>query len=209
MLEHFLIVWFVDALLALDRFAQRRLRSGVPRIDELWEDAQRVLNWQDITIRPRRSWAVATALGGLVGCLCPCGLFFYTIDRPDQQFRPLPWYTQVVLLGTALVGPASAILLISHWLRGGEMILRADGVLLRYRRDRVYCPWAVFSGPWRAVAAEQQILGRADLAGRRRGGLSQPRRNGRRHWSRGRDASAPRSAGRTGRAGRPVPGPPR
>jgi len=34
-----------------------------------------------------------------------------------------------------------------HFLRGGELVLRAEGVVLRHRRTMVYCPWALFAAP--------------------------------------------------------------
>jgi hypothetical protein len=161
MIEHFLILRLVDTLLELDRFFQRGVRSGVPGIEQLLQDPQGLLMWEEIVIRPRRSYAVATVLGSLVGCLCPCGFLFYNLDQPGHQFGgPAPWHTQVLLLTTVLLGPLTMIVLLSHWLRGGEMVLRVNGVVLRYRKDRVFCPWALFQAPgepWKR-SAERLVL---------------------------------------------------
>jgi hypothetical protein len=152
---HFWVALFADTVLALDRRLQRRLESVIPHLAELQNYPQERLKQQDVLIRSRRRYAVATVLGGAVGFLIPCGFVFYRLDHPRPQMGPLP--EAILVLASFLAGPLIAILWLSHWLRGGEMVLRPVGVVLRYRRDRVFCSWAVFQN---AVKAQQL---RADL----------------------------------------------
>jgi hypothetical protein len=138
------VVLFADTLLALDRLLQKRLESAIPDLAELENRPHERLKRQEVIIRPRRRYAMATVLGGVVGFLFPCGLAVYGLDQAQQRMAPLPLPEAISLCAAFLALPVIAIFFFSHWLRGGEMILRPAGVVLRYRRDRVFCPWTVF-----------------------------------------------------------------
>jgi hypothetical protein len=149
---HFWVVLFADTLLALDRLFQRRIQSIVPHYQELWDDPAGFLARQQVVIRPRRRYAVATVLGGSVGFLFPCAFALARLDHP--RVGPVPWYEPALSIAFVIGAPLIGIGLFWHWLRGGEMVLRAEGVVLRYRADRVLCPWAVFE-----IHGEAQPLG--------------------------------------------------
>jgi hypothetical protein len=140
----YLVVLVIDAVLAIDRLFRRRLQSVVSEFDELWNEPKSLLERREIMIGPRRPYAVATVLGGMIGLLLPCGLMFYLFDHPLPRFGPALIVVRISFLAALLGAPLMAIGLFCHWLRGGEMVLRVEGVLLRYRKDCLFYPWAVF-----------------------------------------------------------------
>jgi hypothetical protein len=148
--EH-IIVLFADTLLAIDRFLQQRLRNAVVDFDELWTDPAGRLAREEVVIGPLRRYAVATALGTFAGLLLPCGLVFQSLDQPHARPGPPALAEQVLLVAGVCVPPLLGIGLFWHWLRGGEMVLRRDGVVLRFRSNLVFCPWELFQAdgdPW-------------------------------------------------------------
>ncbi len=142
MVEHLLFAVAVDIILAIDRFFQRRLRSAVPDHDELWNESETLLERQDVVIGPMRCYAQAVVLGLLCGFALSCGWVFYRIDKP--MVGDAARIDRVLLLGAVFVVPLLGIGFFWHWLRGGVMVLRRHGVVLRYRNQRVYCDWSVF-----------------------------------------------------------------
>jgi hypothetical protein len=144
------IVLLADTLLALDRLLQRPLESVLPDLAELQNHPRERLKQQEVLIRPRRRYAVATVLGAAVGFVFPCGFALYRLDQPQPPMGPPPLLEPVLFIASLLTMPLLAILFFSHWLRGAEMVLRPVGVVLRYRRDRVFCPWSVFQNAAKA-----------------------------------------------------------
>src|SRR5438552_1621094 len=146
------IIGLVDTVLAIDRLWRTRLRSILPDTDELWTDPQGRLARQPIVIGPRRRYAVATVMGLFVGCIVCCGILGYWDEYPGRVQRLAPRTKVVLMLGVPVVVSLIVAGFISHLLRGGELILRPAGLVLRYRKDRVFCPWALYQEPrgsWR------------------------------------------------------------
>src|SRR5262245_6759547 len=151
-----LVLYFVDALLGIDRLLQKLLTAKAPNIEELWESPARVLERGEIRFGPFRRYAVSIVLGGFAGFLLSCPLYFALIEdrRPDAGPPPLPVaiFRFAGMLTGCLAGAALGAAAVCYLTRGGEMVLRPLGVVLRYRGDRVFCPWAVFGGvgePWK------------------------------------------------------------
>jgi hypothetical protein len=146
--EHLFLLLFVDGLLALDRFLQKRSRRAIPDFDALWDNPAAELADREVVIGPLRRYAVSTVLGIVAGFAISCGFALNDLDRRGPRPAAPPPAHEVAL---ALVGffapPVIAVGLFLHFLRGGELVLRADGVVLRYRRTLVYCPWALFAAP--------------------------------------------------------------
>ncbi|HKI31060.1 MAG TPA: hypothetical protein VKA46_04285 [Gemmataceae bacterium] len=146
-MEHLLILLFIDLVVAIDRGLQKPLRSMVPSDDPLWYDPEGRLAREEVVIGPRRSYAVSAVLGVLVGCVFSCGFAFYQLEHPRAQRGPLPWPELVLFVAALLLPPVLGFGLFWHWLRGGRLVLRPTGVLFGYRKDRVFCPWALFQVP--------------------------------------------------------------
>ncbi len=140
-MEH-LLLFVVDSVVVIDRRFRKRLRSVVPDLEELLQDPAGFLERQSVTIGPWRRYLAATILGIMTGLLLSCGFTFYRLDHPRPQGGPLPWGERVLFLTSLGVSPLLCIAFFSHWLRGGVMILRSAGVVLRYRNVSVFIPWA-------------------------------------------------------------------
>src|SRR5262249_13571557 len=107
---------------------------------------------QEVRIGPLHRYAVATVFGIPLGFLLPCGFIAYQLDHPPPHFGPPPLHERILFVASLIVGPLIAITILWHLLRGGEMILRPGGALLRYRKNTVFCPWTVFQEegqPWK------------------------------------------------------------
>jgi hypothetical protein len=142
-MEHFVIL-FVDALLAIDSYFQKRIETVIPDLDALRENPGAYLTREDVVIGPRRYHALAVVIGGMIGITFSCGFCISRLDVPRQQPGPLPFPEQLLAVTSLVLPPIAAIALCWYWLRGGEIVLRPNGVVLRYRSDRVFCPWGVF-----------------------------------------------------------------
>jgi hypothetical protein len=148
----FWLIGLVDSVLWIDRLFLKSLRRAVPDLDLLLADPARRLSEQPITIGPRRRYATATfssLLLAIVNWFCIWGVFVALIDwrkgppaqRPDGPFL-------LSLLAGAMLGALVAAILFMMWVcRGGQMVLKQEGVELRHRRSVVCCPWALFHAP--------------------------------------------------------------
>lgn len=144
---------FADLLLGIDRFLQKRARRAIPDFDKLWEDPAGVLGRGEVVIGPIRRYAVATVLGLVAGFALSCGFALSELERPQRRApADRPPHEQVLILVSFFTPPVVAVGLLLYVLRGGEMRLRPDGVVLRYHRRLVFCPWSLFQAegePWK------------------------------------------------------------
>jgi hypothetical protein len=148
LVEHLFLLLFVDGVLAIDRFLQKRVRRAVPDFDALWNDPAAELARQEVVIGPLRRYAVSTMLGLAVGLVISCGFTLSELERKGPRpAAPPPAHEVALAVAAFFVPPAVAVAVFLYLLRGGELVLRADGVVLRYRRTMVYCPWTLFRLP--------------------------------------------------------------
>jgi hypothetical protein len=151
-LEHFIVKYLIECVLDIDYVLQRRLRYAVPDFDELWRDPANRLRRGEVIIGPLRHYAVAIMLGGMFGLIVTFVGLFASADAWHPQRGQAPFSKTEVLFTGLVAVPLLVFALFWHFLRGGEMIIRPEGVVLRYRKTKVFCPWTLFQEegkPWK------------------------------------------------------------
>lgn len=113
-------------------YGQRALDQVIPNFQELQADPRAALARSAVRIGAMSLYRIAIAWV-IIGAV-------------------LPWlFTGELALGTALTGAGiggglfGLLLLVSPWRRTMEMVMSEDGLALRYGRDEIYCPWALFN----------------------------------------------------------------
>jgi hypothetical protein len=122
--------------------AGRSLRQFFPDLDELLRDPAAYLGAAPVEIGPRRAYGFA-ALFGVLGTafLIACAVTGV-------------WRDEKLLLGIGLLIGAAVWLGWSVRLRGHSLLLRPDGVEVRYLDTVVWCPWALFNADGPPVVPE-------------------------------------------------------
>jgi hypothetical protein len=111
----------------------RSLRQFLPDVDEFLRDPASYLGAAPVEIGPRRAYGLA-ALFAAFGAACLAGCAISS-----------NWHDERLLLGIGLLLGASVWLGWSLRLRGHALLLRPDGVEVRYRDATIWCPWALFN----------------------------------------------------------------
>jgi hypothetical protein len=120
----------------------RSLRQFFPDIDEFMADPAAYLQDGVVEIGPRRAYGLAALFGAfgaafLVACVVS-GV----------------WNDERLLLGIGLLIGATVWLGWSMRLRGHSLLLRPDGLEVRYRDTVVWCPWALFNADGTVVVPD-------------------------------------------------------
>jgi hypothetical protein len=111
----------------------RSLRQFLPDVDEFLLDPASYLGAAPVEIGPRRAYGLAALFGAFgAACLAGCAVSGN-------------WHDERLLLGIGLLLGASVWLGWSLRLRGHALLLRPDGVEVRYREATIWCPWALFN----------------------------------------------------------------
>jgi hypothetical protein len=157
--EH-LIVLLVEFVRWLDGRLLKPLRRAVPDLDQLLADPRGTLAGQPVTIGPARKYASSVFLGLLLALFLGSQVFvvFIVLAGPGKLFGNRHAGLLVLLalfLAVLLVG---MVWLVVHVRRGGEVVLREDGVELRYRRSAVFCPWALFNAPGQPFLTRPELM---------------------------------------------------
>lgn len=111
----------------------RSLRQFFPDLDAFWHDPAAYLAAAPVVVGPRRMYGLAALFGAagsalLIACIV-------TGVWNDERF----------LLGIGLWVGAAFWLGWSLRLRGHSLVLRPDGVEVRFLNSVVWCPWALFN----------------------------------------------------------------
>jgi hypothetical protein len=109
------------------------LRQLLPEVDEFLLDPAGYLGAAPLEIGPRRAF-------GLAALFAVAGAAFLVAAGVSGN-----WHDERLLLGAGLLIGASVWLGWSLRLRGHSLLLRPDGVEVRYRDTSVWCPWALFN----------------------------------------------------------------
>jgi hypothetical protein len=111
----------------------RSLNQFFPDLDEFLQDPAAYLKAEPVAIGPRRAYGFAALFGALGGgSLLACAISGV-------------WNDERLLLGIGLLIGASVWLGWSLRLRGHSLVLRPEGVEIRYFDTVVWCPWALFN----------------------------------------------------------------
>jgi hypothetical protein len=122
--------------------AGRSLRQFFPDLDELLLDPASYLKAGTVEIGPRRAYGLAALFGVFgVACLVACAISGV-------------WNDERLLMGIGLLIGASVWLGWSLRMRGHSLLLRPDGVEVRYHDTVVWCPWALFNASGSPVVPE-------------------------------------------------------
>lgn len=150
MIEH--LIFLVVEALVKNQQAERQaeLRTRVPELDRLREQASETLSQQTITIPAARNTPMAIVVGVVLGTvlfgLCLLG-FVVAINLVADPKKLTPEADVVIIVGFLLllvVLLGGSIWKMQRMLRGGELLLHRTGVEFRYRDRAVSCPWSLF-----------------------------------------------------------------
>jgi hypothetical protein len=121
--------------------AGRPLAGFLPDLEDLLEQPALYLAERPVTVGPRRMYGLA-ALFGVAGIafLLSCVLGPLSGER--------------LALGIGLLLGGSVWLGWSLMMRGHELVLRHDGVEVKYLDTTVWCPWALFNAGGKPVVAD-------------------------------------------------------
>jgi hypothetical protein len=121
--------------------AGRPLEGLLPDLEDLLERPAPYLAGRPVTVGPRRMYGLA-ALFGVAGAafLLSCVLGPLSGER--------------LALGVGLLVGGSVWLGWSLLMRGHELVLRHDGVEVKYLDTTVWCPWALFNADGKPVVAD-------------------------------------------------------
>src|SRR5437016_11462918 len=142
-MEH-LVILAIHLVRWLDGLSLKPLRKVVPNLTQLYGNPKATLADRAVDIGPARRYASSIALGLLIALLVFAAgmpLVGAVLGRPN---RPLAQAVPLVLGSAVLLGAASVWLML-RVLRGGEMTLTPDGVMISHRGTVVTCPWALFN----------------------------------------------------------------
>jgi hypothetical protein len=81
---------------------------------------------------------------------------YWEAHRTQVQRQP-DWLKYLEFFGIPGIAFLTTTGAISRFLRGGELVLRPAGLVLRYRKDVIFCPWALFqtsAESWRVNASD-------------------------------------------------------
>jgi hypothetical protein len=127
--------------------AGQSLTHFVADLEDLFQDPRRYLAEEPLTIGPRRMYRLAGLFGLFGGALLLSCLFIAPADRPRLLGERLA-------MGIGLTLGASVWLGWSLRMRGHSLVLRPEGVEIKYRDTMVWCPWALFNVEGRAFVPE-------------------------------------------------------
>jgi len=155
-MEH-LFLAAIASLPKWDKIFRRRLSKVVPNLRELRESPRQVLSAEEIVIGPGTRVATSIFLGLIVGLMLTCGIFLSLADEKELGGKKRTLEERV----TAIAGfamPVVAIVAFLRILRGGTLLLNADGVFFTLRRQTVVCPWALFDVPESPVEHDDSTM---------------------------------------------------
>lgn len=127
--------------------AGQSLTHFVADLEDLFTDPRRYLAEEPLTIGPRQMYRLAGIFGVFGGVL----LLSCLLIAPGDRARLLG---ERLALGIGLLLGASVWLGWSLRMRGHALILRPDGVEIKYRDTSVWCPWALFNVEGRAFVPD-------------------------------------------------------
>src|SRR5262245_62042858 len=140
-----LIFHFAHLVPRIDRLFQRRLRDVIPDRHALLADPSGTLARQEIVIGPLRRFIFASVLVFLPMSIMCCVLSFGEEEsarlRPDGKRETVPVFAY--LAGWVACGVILTVLL-ERMVRGGSVILREHGAVIRRRGSSVFVPWSAF-----------------------------------------------------------------
>jgi hypothetical protein len=136
----------------LDRLVFRcSLPRAVPELDQLLADPAGTLARQEVVIAPARRYftaLLAAVLFGLLGgglvLVLVVGWVLWLFEMFAPQANPVPALRWGILVYLAVVPPL-ALWRCLRAFPAGPLVLRSEGVEMRYGDVRVCCPWAVFN----------------------------------------------------------------
>jgi hypothetical protein len=121
--------------------AGRPLDGFLPDLEDLLEQPALYLAERPVRVGPRRMYGLA-ALFGVAGAAFVLSCVF------------APATGERLAMGIGLLVGASIWLGWSLLMRGHEVVLRHDGVEVKYLDTTVWCPWALFNADGKPVAAD-------------------------------------------------------
>jgi hypothetical protein len=139
------ILAFAHLVSAIDRLFQKRFRTVFPQVDDLIADPLKELSASEITIGPMHRYAMSIVLGcGLGFCTC-CGWSAYRMDHPRPNNGPAKLWELGSVLGGMLLVTAASGFVIERLVRGGQLVIRSNGVVFRHRSNSIFLPWHAIS----------------------------------------------------------------
>jgi hypothetical protein len=111
----------------------RPLERFIPDVDEFFLDPAAYLKAGTVEIGPRKAYRLAALFGAF-------GIAFLVACAVSGA-----WRDERFLLGIGLLIGAVVWLAWSLRMHGHSLLLRPDGVEVRYRDTVVWCPWALFN----------------------------------------------------------------
>lgn len=118
--------------------AGQSLTRFVPNLEEMIHDPRAYLAEGPLTIGPRQMYGLAGLFALFGGMLLLSCFFIAPADRAELLGERLA-------LGIGLLLGASVWLGWSLRMRGHSIVLRSEGVDVKYRETVVFCPWALFN----------------------------------------------------------------
>jgi hypothetical protein len=120
----------------------RSLRQFFPDLEDLLRNPSTYLQARPVEIGPRKAYGFAALFGSLAAA------FFIACAVTGV------WRDEKFVLGIGLLIGAAVWLGWSLHLRGHSLVLRPDGVEVRYRDSVVWCPWALFNADGPPIVPE-------------------------------------------------------
>jgi hypothetical protein len=128
-------------LVTIDRLFQRSLRSKIPDYESFKYDPAAYLARQEIVIGPFRRLGMSFLLASMLGLVFMCGLGFYRMDHPPRMGGPVPLLERLAPLAVDVGAVFIITIVLDRFLRGGNVVIRPHGIVLRRRQDSVFVPW--------------------------------------------------------------------
>lgn len=137
----------------LDNRFRRKLSKVVLNVEELTQSPRQLLTKEEVAIGPGSRIATSIFLGLIVSAMLSCGMVLSLNDRVDARGKKTTEGRIVAV--AALLMPIIVILAFVRILRGGTLVLNANGVFFTLRRQTVVCPWELFAVPGNPVSLDE------------------------------------------------------
>jgi hypothetical protein len=136
----------LEGFAGFDALFRRSVAKVIPRFQRLVDHPADYLSAEDVRIGPCIRWVTCIVFGTVLGLIFSCGIAFSAL-RADKPVAHRPTEDQVQFWLVVASGPLIVSVALLYWLRGGELVLRRDGIEFRFRRRVVVCSWAFFDTP--------------------------------------------------------------